>query len=272
MKLRKILVCCILSAAVSLWTFTPSNADDKFTLIPDSRFLFGMEWGYVWLHGDMVIPAGGRPGSGSPVDTSNLGIDQTESVLVFLRGNILRNHLVQADFLSLSPSGLKRIQAPFIFQNRSYSEDTSLETKLDVSWFRLVYGYKLYAIASSFLAPRIGIHHVRLVATINGETRDEMSYSNTRRLDGTFPVIGLEARHFFPLGLDLAVELEGIHLITRGFLTLLTITGGWEVHPDVMLTLGITSRLCNWTEDNQPLNNEWSLSVIGLSGGVSFGF
>lgn len=272
MKLIKVLVSCLIAAALVLSTVLPSFADDKFRVIPDSRFFFGMEWGYVWLQGDMVIPAGGRPGSGSRVDTANLGIDQTESALVFLRGNILRNHLLQFDFLNLSPSGLKRIQAPFVFQNRIYPEDTSLETKLDVSWFRLAYGYKLYEIASSFLAPKVGIHHVRLGATINGETKDEGLYSNTRRLDGTFPVIGLEARHFFPLGLDLAVELEGIHLITRGFLTLLTITGGWEVHPDVMVTLGITSRICNWTEDHQPLNNEWSLSILGLSSGVSFGF
>jgi|UniRef100_A0A7C4ATV1 hypothetical protein len=250
----------------------PARGQEPFRLIPECRFLFGMDWGYVWANGDMLIPAGGRPGSGSRVDASNLGIDQAEATTVFLKASILQNHLFETDFLTASPTGQRKIQAPFIFQGQTYAQDTLLETRADIGWFRICYGYKAFTLASSYLAPRIGLHHVRLGATINGENKDGALLSNTRRLDGTYPVLGVEARHSFPYGMDLSMELEGMHLITRGFVTLLHIAGDWEVHPDVSLRVGILARVCNWTEDNQPLNNEWTLSVAGFSTGVSFGF
>lgn len=249
-----------------------ATGQEPFRLIPDCRFLFGMDWNYVWTNGELVIPAGGRPGSGSRLDVSNSGIEQSEATTVFLKASILQNHLVETDFFSTSPTGLRKIQSPFIFQGQTYTQDTLLEARLDIGWFRFCYGYKALSLASSYLAPRIGVHHVRLAATINGENKEGTPLSNARRLDGTFPVLGLEARHSLPYGMDLSVQLEGIHLITRGFLTFLQISAEWEVHPDVSLRGGISARMCNWTEDNQALNNQWTLSLAGFSTGVSFGF
>ncbi len=248
------------------------SAQEPFRLIPECRFLFGMDWNYVWTNGEMVVPAGGRPGSGSRLDVANLGIEQSEATTVFLKASVLQNHLFETELFTASPTGLKKIQSPFVFQGQSYTHDTPLEARLDISWFRFCYGYKAFTLASSYLAPRIGLHHVRLGATINGQNKNATLLSNTRRLDGTFPVMGFEARHSFPYGMDLSLQLEGFHLITRGFITLLQIGGEWEVHPDVSLRAAILARVCNWTEDNQELNNEWTLSVAGLSTGISFGF
>jgi len=231
-----------------------------------------MDWHYVWTNGDMLVPAGGHPGSGSRVDISNFGIEQAEATTVFLKASVLQNHLVETDLFTASPTSQRRIQAPFVFQGQTYTQDTPLEARLDIGWFRFCYGYKAFTLASSYLAPRIGLHHVRLGATINGANKDGALLSNTRRLDGTFPVLGVEARHSFPYGMDLSVQLEGVHLITRGFATLLKIAGEWEVHPDVSIRAAVSARVCNWTEDNQTLNNEWTLSVAGFSTGVSFGF
>jgi hypothetical protein len=38
------------------------------------------------------------------------------------------------------------------------------------------------------------------------------------------------------------------------------------------MTAGVCSRMVHYLEDNQPLNNEWTYLVTGLSMGMMFGF
>jgi len=273
MKLRRVLACCLVSAT---WLMTfievPVWAQEPFRLTPSARFLLGMDTGYLWMSGEMLVPAGGMPGSGSKVDLSSLGLEQGESVTIFLQGAILERHLINLDYLMASPTGLRRTPISFRFQNRAYAVDAPLETRLDLNWLRVSYGYKILDVSSFWVAPRFGVHHILFGATINGETMDRVSISNTRKLDGIYPVLGFEARYLFPYGVDLNLEMEGVHLITRGFLAMARLGAYWEIHPDIVITLGASTRFVNCVEDNQILNNEWSLNLAGLSAGLLFGF
>jgi hypothetical protein len=96
--------------------------------------------------------------------------------------------------------------------------------------------------------------------------------SNNRTLDGAYPVLGFEARYLFPYGLDVSLELEGVHLITRGHLSTLRLGASWEIYPDVVVNFSCSNRLVQYIEDNQPLNNEWFSNLSGLSAGISFSF
>jgi hypothetical protein len=257
-------------------TTTPvgfAAAQEPFRLIPGTRFLLGMDWEYLWISGDTLIPAGGRPGSGSRVDvSSDLGVDQSEGTNISFQAAILDSHLVSFDYLTYSPTGLKRPPRTFIFHNRTYTPDNVLETKLDFNWLRLSYGYKLWDFSLFWVAPRLGVHHIRTTTTINGFTEEEGMTSNSRSLDGTYPVLGVETRFVFPYGIDLGLELEGTHLITRGYLTMLRLNAQWEIHPDVVLTLGASTRIVQYQETEQPLNNEWSYYLSGWSAGIAFAF
>jgi hypothetical protein len=265
--------CFVAILIMVIATAGAAYAQEPFRLTPAARFLFGMEWGYLWLSGDMLIPAGGRPGSGSRIDVpTELGVDQGESTSITFDASILDNHLLDFDFLMFAPTGIKRAPRTFRFHNKTYLAGTSLETRLDFNWFRLSYGYKLWDLSSLWVIPRIGVHHVRYSATLNGETDEDGIISNTRSLDGTYPVLGLETRYSAPYGLDFGLELEGIHLITTGFLSMARLRVQWEVYPDVVLSLSGSSRVVQNVEDNQPLNNEWFYVLSGWSAGISFAF
>ncbi len=166
----------------------------------------------------MLIPAGGRP---TPA---------RRLICHRIRGRPERRNKCFLPRYDLGhPSGQFRLfvvlayraEAPpraFIFHNRTYTPENILETKVDLNWLRLSYGYKLW----DFLFcgwPPAGVHHIRNTTTINGVTEEEGLASNTRSLDGTYPVLGLETRVLLPHGIDFGLELEGTHLITRGFLT-----------------------------------------------------
>lgn len=262
-------------AALVLATLSGSDAigQEQFQLIPEARFLLGMEWGHWWLSGEMLIPAGGRPGSGGKLDlASDLGVDQGDASAVSLFGTILENHLINIDYLGISPSGVRKCPRTLIFHNQTYAEGTNVETRIDLSWFHAAYGYKAWKDPSWWIAPKIGVHYIQYSATLNGRTKGEELTSNNRTLDGTFPVLGLEARYLLPYGIDVSAEVDGVHLITRGYLSTLRIGASWEVHPDVVLSIACSSRLASYLEDNQPLNNEWWVSLSGVSTGIAVGF
>jgi hypothetical protein len=248
-------------------------AQEPFQLIPAARFLLGMESSYLWLSGETLIPAGGKPGSGSRIDVpTELGVDQGEGTSITFNASILDNHLVDFDFLMFAPTGIKRAPRTFRFHNKTYTAGTSLETRLDFNWFRLSYGYKLWDLSPWWVIPRIGVHHVRYAATVNGLTDEDGIISNTRSLDGTYPVLGIETRYSSPYGVDFGLELEGIHLITAGFLSMGRLRVNWEIYPDVVISLSGSSRVVQHVEDNQPLNNEWFYVLSGWSAGMSFAF
>jgi hypothetical protein len=250
-----------------------AETEETFRLSPNVLSMLGMESGYVWLSGNALVPAGGRPGSGTPVSISrDLGVDQGEVASLVFQSSILERHEINFELLMLTPNGVKKVPRTFRFQNKTYERDTMLETKLDLNWIRFEYGYRLFELSGLWVAPRIGIHHIRQGLTIIGETREAGEMSNTRRLDGTFPVLGCEARQLLPLGLDLRLEMEGAYLLTRGYLGLIRLGAIWQAHPDVMGSVGCTSQVVKWVETNQPLNNQWSYTVFGLTGGLSFTF
>jgi hypothetical protein len=232
-----------------------------------------MEAGYFWLSGEMLIPSGGRPGSGTRVSTSGtLGVDQTEATSSSLKAEILDRHVVSFEYLMMVPSGVRRVDETFRFHNRTYLEGTLIETDLDFNWLRVAYGYRFPAVGGWSFAPVCAVHHIRHGITLNSETEEFGLESNTRRLDGTYPVLGLETRYLFPYGLDATLEFEGIHLITRGFLTLVRCAVGWQIHPDIMFSLALSHRTVHFIETNQPLNNEWYYSITGIRSGIAFSF
>ncbi len=248
-------------------------AQDSFRLSETARFSFGMEWGNLWLWGETLIPAGGQPGSASKIYAqTDLGIDQSESTGFFLTSTILDSHLLNLNFLAYSPTGSKTLTRTVRFQNKTYEEGTQIDTKVDFNWSRLNYGYKFTVLPELWFAPKVGVHHLRNTTTINGSTVEEGLISNTRSLDGTYPVLGLEARYLLPLGMDLGLEMEGIHLITRGYLGLVKLNARWEYHPEVALMLSTSYRVVQYLEDNQRLNNEWTYSMLGWSAGIGFRF
>lgn len=249
------------------------SAQEPFRLIPSARFLLGMESGYFWFTGEMLVPAGGRPGSGSMVNLpSDLGVDQCDGTALTLQATLLDNHLIHLDYLTALPTGVKKTPQTFRFQNRTYLQGTLLETRVDLNWLRASYGYKAVNTGSWWLAPRGGLHYVRYAATVNGESLEEGVCSNTRSLDALFPVIGFETHYVLPYGLDLGMEIEGMHLITGGFLTLAQVSAEWQMHPDVVASLGLVGRLAQRIEDNQPLNNEWFCGLFGWTLGIRFSF
>ena len=249
------------------------SAEERFRLIPGAGFLLGMESGFFWLSGEMLIPAGGQPGSGSKVDLpSDLGVDSCEAFGATLQGTILDRHLFNLDLLSVGPSGLKRVPRTFIFHNKTYLQGTLIATKLNLDWVRFCYTYKAADSGSWWAAPRIGLHYVQCATTLNGETAEAGMISNSRTLDAAYPVFGFEARYLFPFGVDIGMEWEAVHLITLGYLSFARVAAHWEVHPDVVLFMGLSNRLVGRTEDNQKLNNEWFYSLSGWSAGISFAF
>jgi hypothetical protein len=250
-----------------------TTAQETFQLTPAVRSLFGMEYGYFWFSGETLIPAGGRPKSGTMVSVSGeLGVDQGEATTIVLQSEILGSHLLELDVLASWPTGLKRVENSFRFQNKTYFSGTMLETKLDLNWMRLAYGYKLLDTDNWWLAPRIGLHYIHYGITVNGESWEAGLISNTRRLDAIYPVLGVETRYVLPYGFDISLEMEGIYLFTGGFLTLARVGTRWRMHPDVVLALDCSSRMVRRVGDNQLLNNEWFVSMFGLSGGFLFAF
>jgi len=225
------------------------------------------------MSGEFLIPAGGRPGSGSKVDaSSDLGIDLSEGTSIFLQGEILDNHILNFDYLRCVATGIKKAPRSFLFHNRTYLEGATLETRLELDWFRLTYGYKAFAGPSWWLAPRVGVHYIWCGIQLNGESKEVGVSSNSRVLDGTYPVLGFETRWLFPHGIDLGLELEGTHMVTRGFLVMGRLAAYWEPHPDVRVVLSAWCRAAQYIEDYQPLNNEWTYIIPGLSAGVGFAF
>ena len=272
-KIRHILCELLMMSGVLALSAGIGVAQEEFRLIPEARFLLGMDWSHQWLAGEMLIPAGGRPGSGTRLDLdADLGVDQGEASSVTLEAVILDNHLLGIDFLMFSPTGNKRISRTFSFHNKTYEAGNTIDSRIDFNWLRLSYGYKLWTDPSWWIAPRAGGHYIGYTVTLNGETREAGLVSNSRRLDAFYPVLGLEVRYLFPYGIDLGLELEGVHLITRGFLTMVTLGASWEVYPDIVISLRCSNRLVQYMEDNQPVNNQWFQSMSGVSGGISFGF
>jgi hypothetical protein len=242
-------------------------------LIPEVRFLLGMDWGHWWVSGEMLIPAGGRPGSGAKLDlASDLGVDQGDASAISLSVTILENHLFYTDYLGISPTGVRKCTRPLRFHNQTYAEGTEVETRIDLSWLHASYGYKVWGDQSWWIAPKLGVNYIQYSATLNGKTKAEGLTSNNRTLDGTYPVLGFEARYLLPYGIDLSLEAEGIHLITRGYLSTLRVAASWEIHPDVVVSIACSNRLASYLEDNQPLNNEWWINLSGVSTGVAVSF
>ena len=248
-------------------------ARESFRLSPSALSMFGMEGGYVWISGNALIPSGGRPGSGELVNVSKeLGVDQGEATSVVFRSVILKRHMLNIEYLNFLPNGVKKVRRTFVFHNKTYQKGTRVETKLELNWLRLEYGYRFGTGKGRSVAPRIGLHYVDQGLTLIGDTREAGKISNTRRLGGTYPVIGVAAYQKLPAGMTLRIEMEGIHMITRGYLALVGIGGTWEVYPDVVLTFGGSNRLVRYIETNQPLNNQWTYAVFSMTAGVSVTF
>jgi hypothetical protein len=264
----------LMLAAVAVFTWAGGiGAQEPFRLTPAARFSLGMEWSYLSFSGDMLVPAGGRPGSGTQVDlASDLGMDLAEASSIRFDATIFDTHRLTAEYLMALPTGLRKAPHAFVFQNRTYAKDARLETRVDLNWLRCAYGYKAVDRGSWWIAPTLAVHYLHCSSTINGDTEEAGVVSNTRTLDGTFPVVGIETRYLFPYGLDMSFELEGIHLFGRGFLTAARVRGQVELHPDVVASLSLWHRFASRAENNQELNNQWSYSLLGLSGGISFGF
>ena len=179
---------------------------------------------------------------------------------------------MDADYLLFSPTAVKKIPEILYFIIRHISQAPSPETRIDFNWTRLLYGYKALDAASWQLFPRIGVHYIRCTQVLNGESKEGGVTSNSRSLDGTYPVIGLQLQYGLPYGFDLGLELEGIHLISRGYLSMTRLKAQWSIHPDVVFSIAVYNRLREYAEDYQPLNNEWFYSLSGWSAGISFNF
>ncbi len=273
MGFRRIIFVSILTASLFVFPKSWALAQESFQLIPNARFLLGMESHYIWLSGDTLIPAGGRPGSGTRVNVPDvLGVDQGEGTAIVFQATIVESHRLDADYLLFSPTAVKKINRDFVFHGQTYLAGTSLETRVDFNWARAIYGYKALDVSSWQLFPRVGVHYIRCTQVLNGQSKEGGVTSNSRSLDGTYPVIGFQLQYGLPYGFDLGLEAEGIHLITRGYLSLTSLKAQWSIHPDIVFSIAGYNRLAHYVEDNQRLNNEWFYSLSGWSAGISFSF
>lgn len=270
---KKIHLIALLTGLFFLINLSEALAQESFRLFPNARFFTGLDWGYYFVSGEFLVPAGGRPGSGSKIDANlDLGISQTEAVTITFDGTILDNHFINIDYSMFMPSGLRRITRDFLFHNRLYTENTLIDSKIDFNWLRFFYSYRAYEEGSLRISPGFGVNHVRFGATLNNATEDGEFISNVRRLDLTYPTIGIDIRFLAPHGLDFRWQLEGMSLITRGFMTNARISANWEIYPDININFCVSNRLTQSVEDNQELNNEWMFSFTGMSAGIAFGF
>ncbi len=127
---RRLPGCLVAISIIMIGAAGAACAQEPFRLTPAARFLLGMEWSYLWLSGEMLVPAGGRPGSGSRVDVPvELGVDQGEATSITFDASILDNHLLNFDYLMFAPTGIKRAPRTFRFHNKTYLSGTSLETQ-----------------------------------------------------------------------------------------------------------------------------------------------
>jgi hypothetical protein len=258
-------VCCLASGG--------AFAADSFRVSPSARSTLGMETGYTWLYGDILIPAGGRPDSGVFVNLGrDLGLEQAETTSVVFQACVLEKHFFNFEFLAFSPTGLTTVGRPFRLQNKSYSRGALVESNIDFNWIRFEYGRALQDSLGLTFCPRVGVHYLNYAITLNGETDEAGAISNTRRLDGTFPVLGIETRYPLPYGMEICAEIEGTHLISRGFLALARLSATWEFYPDIVLTVGCSGRAAQLIEDHQQLNNQWYFGAANASLGLSFTF
>jgi hypothetical protein len=270
--LSRVCVCLFLIGSSAFPLDGPAEGQEPFQLIPGVRFFVGIDSSAIAVSGETLVPGGGRPGSGTKIDVTELGVNSGEATTVTLQSQFLDNHFLDFSYFTAMPTGYRTIARPFRFQSKTYPEGATLETKIEFNWLRFSYGYKLLDLSFLWIGPRVGAHYVTCATTINGESEEGGMMSNTRRLDGLFPVLGLEARYLLPYGLDLKLELEGVHLITRGYLGMANVGAIWEVYPNVVATAGASTRVVQSIEDNQPLNNEWSYELSGLYAGLMFGF
>lgn len=248
-------------------------AQESFRLFPSARFFTGLDWGYYHVNGDFLVPAGGRPGSGSKIDAySDLGMTETEAVTMGVEGVMFDDHFVTLDYSTFMPTGLRKINRDFLFHNRLYTEGTLISSKIQFNWLRFFYAYRAYEEGSIRVAPALGFNYVRFGATLNSTTEDGILESNSRTLDIFYPTIGMEMRFLAPHGLDFRWQFEGMSLITRGFVMLNKASAVWEIYPDIQINFSVSNRMTQSVEDNQELNNEWMFTLTGFSAGVAFGF
>ncbi len=248
-------------------------AQESFRLFPSARFFTGLDWGYYYVTGDFLIPAGGRPGSGSKIDAySDLGMTQTEAVTMGVEGTMFDDHFVSLDYSTFMPTGLRKITRDFLFHNQLYTEGTLISSKIQFNWLRFFYAYRAYEEGSIRLSPALGFSYVRFGATLNSTTEEGILESNSRTLDIFYPTAGMELRFLAPHGLEFRWQFEAMSLITRGFVSLNKASAIWEIYPDIQLNFSFSNRMTQSVEDNQELNNEWMFTLTGFSAGVAFGF
>lgn len=248
-------------------------AQESFRLFPSARFFTGLDWGYYFVSGDFLVPAGGRPGSGSKIDAySDLGMSQTEAVTIGVEGTILDDHFINLDYSTFMPTGLRKINRDFLFHNKLYTEGTLISSKIEFNWLRFFYAYRAYEEGSIRVSPALGFNYVRFGATLNSSTDDGELQSNSRTLDVAYPTLGMEMRFLAPYGLEFRWQFEAMSLITRGFVAVNKASANWEIYPDIQINFCVSNRFTQSVEDNQELNNEWMFSLTGLSAGIAFGF
>ncbi len=262
-----------ITASFLVISVAPALAQEAFRLIPDVNFFLGMESHYIWLTGETLVPAGGRVGSGATVDAPNdLGVDQGEGTSITFQADFFDTHRFDADYLLFSPTAVRKLSKTIIFHNQTYVPGSTLEARIEFNWLRFAYGYKVLDSASWQLFPRVGAHYIRCSQTLNGESKEAGVNSNSRTLDGIYPVLGFQVQYAFPYGFDAGFELEGVHLITRGYLAMSRVKAQWTIHPDITLIFTGWDRLALYLEDQQPLNNEWRYNLAGWSAGIAFRF
>jgi hypothetical protein len=253
----------------------PSHAQQQgsFQLIPGVKCLFGMESGYAWLTGEFLIPAGGQPGSGATVHISeDLGLDQAEVTSASFQTVILDAHRINIDRVMFTPSAERRIHRTLVFHNKTYETGTTVESKIDFTWTRGGYGYALKEWGGFYIGPRVGVHYIHNRISLNAETKEAGLLANSRALDATFPVLGFDVRRELLPGFGAFLDVEGIHLVTRGFLAMGRFSLALEPHPDIVWTGGVWARWAHFLEDNQPVNNEWRMAGLCFWTGLSFSF
>ncbi len=107
---RRLLVVCLSWFLITLVTTGPCVAQEPFRLTQSAKFLLGMGTGYVLISGDLLVPAGGRPGSGTSVDLSaDLGVESAETTAISLQAAVLDRHLIDAEYVMLQPTGLQSL-------------------------------------------------------------------------------------------------------------------------------------------------------------------
>ena len=137
---------------------------------------------------------GETPGSGTPVEVENdLGFDKSDSVFrvdAYYRFN--DKHRIDVSVFDLSRSASKQIEKEIDWNDTVYPVETTIESALDLSIYKLAYTWSLLRAERGYLGVTAGLYVADIGTLLSAEAS---ALSSSGRVTAPLPVIGLRGQY-----------------------------------------------------------------------------